>query len=61
MAFSKIGLFSLLCCIDALQELLNVQSGKVVLFDEQMSMHDTTTVLTVEKKKKEHCIRKTVI
>lgn len=52
MAFSKIVWFSLLCCSDLLQELLKVQSGKVVLFDEQVSTHDTITVLAVKKKKK---------
>lgn len=50
MAFSKIVWFSLLCCTDLLQELLKVQSGKVVLFDEQVSMHDTITVLAVKKR-----------
>jgi len=59
MAFSKIVWFSLLGCSDLLQELLKVQSGKVVLFDEQVSTHDTITVLAV--KKKEYCISKTVI
>lgn len=51
MAFSKIAWISLLCCTDLLQELLKVQSGKVVLFDEQVSTHDTITVLAVKKTK----------
>lgn len=59
MAFSKIVWFSLPCCTDLLQELLKVQSGKVVLFDEQVSTHDTITMLAV--KIKEYYLSKTVI
>lgn len=50
MVFSKIVWFSLRCFSDLLQELLKVQSGKVVLLNEQVSMHDTMIVLAEKQR-----------